>query len=287
MLIDFHTHTTASDGALSPEELMDRARSKGIRLFAITDHDTVSGYQAAAAHYSPSGEEMSLVAGLEFSCVWSGATIHVVGLGVDCAHPVLQQGLARLATARCDRGQVIAERLAKLGFPGALEGALLEAGDSQLGRPHFAAWMVAQGHAKDIGAAFDRYLGRGKPGDVKAFWPALAEVTEWIVAAGGVAVLAHPLKYKLTRSKLYRLVADFKSAGGEAVEVINGRQTLEQTRQLCRLALECALEVSIGSDFHRDSPWGQELGVELGHLGSLRGVWERWLPATRSPGEGL
>lgn len=281
MLIDFHTHTTASDGALSPEELMDRARSRGIRLFAITDHDTVSGYQAAAAHYNSCGEEMSLVAGLEFSCVWSGATIHVVGLGVDSAHPVLQQGLARLAAARCDRGQVIAERLAKLGFPGALEGALLEAGDSQLGRPHFAAWMVAQGHIKDTAAAFDRYLGRGKPGDVKAFWPALSEVTQWTVAAGGVAVLAHPLKYKLTRSKLQRLVADFKNAGGEAVEVINGRQTLEQTRQLCRLALECSLEVSIGSDFHRDSPWGPELGVELRHLGSLRGVWERWLPLTR------
>ncbi|MDO8862247.1 PHP domain-containing protein [Haliea sp. E1-2-M8] len=287
MLIDFHTHTTASDGALSPEQLVDRARSRGIRLFAITDHDTVSGYEAAAAYYSPSEGEMSLVAGLEFSCVWSGATIHVVGLGVDCDHPLLRQGVARLLAARYDRGQVIAERLAKLGFPGAMQGALLEAGDSQLGRPHFAGWMVGQGHAKDTGAAFDRYLGRGKPGDVKAFWPELAEVTEWIVAAGGVAVLAHPLKYKLTRSKLQRLVADFKRAGGEAVEVVNGRQTPEQTRQLCRLALECGLEVSIGSDFHRDSPWGPQLGVELRHLGNLRGVWERWLPATRSPGEAL
>tara|TARA_R110002110_G_scaffold110071_4_gene274459 strand:+ start:84343 stop:85206 length:864 start_codon:yes stop_codon:yes gene_type:complete len=285
VLIDFHTHTTASDGALSPEQLVDRARSRGIRLFAITDHDTVSGYEAAAAYYSPCDGEMSLVAGLEFSCVWSGATIHVVGLGVDCAHPVLEQGLARLAVARCDRGEVIAQRLAKLGFPGGLEGALLEAGESQLGRPHFAAWMVAQGHVADTGAAFDRYLGRGKPGDVKAFWPALTEVTEWIVAAGGVAALAHPLKYKLTRSKLQRLVVHFKGAGGQALEVINGRQTPDQTRQLCRLAQEHGLEVSIGSDFHRDSPWGPELGVELRHLGNLRGVWERWLPATRSPGE--
>ncbi len=287
MLIDFHTHTTASDGALSPEQLVDRARSRGIQLFAITDHDTVAGYRAAAAYYSPSEGEMSLLAGLEFSCVWSGATIHVVGLGVDCTHPVLEQGVARLAAARIDRGNVIAERLEKLGFPGALEGALLAAGDSQLGRPHFAAWMVEQGHVADVGTAFDRYLGRGKPGDVKAFWPTLAEVTGWIVAAGGVAVLAHPLKYKLTRSKLHRLVADFKDAGGEAVEVVNGRQTPEQTRQLCRLALECALEVSLGSDFHRDGPWTAELGVELRHLGSLRGVWERWLPAIRSPGDPL
>ncbi|HAN68368.1 MAG TPA: PHP domain-containing protein, partial [Halieaceae bacterium] len=105
----------------------------------------------------------------------------------------------RLAAARSERAQVIAERLAKLGFPGALEGALAEAGESQLGRPHFAAWMVACGHVNSAARAFDRYLGQGKPGDVKAFWPELAEVTAWIVAAGGVAVLAHPLKYKLTR----------------------------------------------------------------------------------------
>ena len=104
-----------------------------------------------------------------------------------------------------------------------------QAGDSQLGRPHFAAWMVEQGHVADLNQAFDRYLGQGKTGDVKAFWPELAEVTGWIVAAGGVAVIAHPLKYRFTRMKLRRLVMDFMAAGGAAIEIISGRQTADQT----------------------------------------------------------
>tara|TARA_R100001480_G_scaffold3576_20_gene9331 strand:- start:672 stop:1538 length:867 start_codon:yes stop_codon:yes gene_type:complete len=278
VLIDFHTHTTASDGALSPVALLERARDRGIRLLAITDHDTVAGYRAVAAEYNATAGEMRVVPGVELSCVWSGVTVHVVGLGMDCDHPVLAAGLARLAAARSERARVIAERLAKLGFPGALQGALAEAGESQVGRPHFAAWMVTRGHVSSVAKAFDRYLGQGKPGDVKAFWPELAEVTAWIVAAGGVAVLAHPLKYKLTRSKLRRLVADFTSAGGNAVEILNGRQTPDQSRQLRQLALETGLEVSAGSDFHQDAAWGAEVGVELRHLGGLRGVWQRWLP---------
>ncbi|WP_241521209.1 PHP domain-containing protein [Kineobactrum sediminis] len=276
VLIDFHTHTTASDGALSPEQLIDRALDRQIDLFAVTDHDTVAGYQAAAEYYNRIGGEMTLLSGVEFSCVWSGVTIHVVGLGVDCCHESLRHGVARLQAARGDRAVVIAERLAQKGFKGSLEGALAIAGSSQLGRPHFAAWMVEQGHVADVAQAFHRYLGQGKFGDVKAFWPELAEVTDWIVAAGGVAILAHPLKYRLTRSKLRRLVRDFQEAGGTAVEIVNGRQTSDQTRTLRELALECGLEVSGGSDFHRDSPWGAELGVELRHLGDLRGVWERW-----------
>lgn len=283
MLIDFHTHTTASDGALSPSALLQRARNRGIRLLAITDHDTVAGYQAAVAEYNPLGNALRLVPGVELSCVWSGVTVHVVGLGMDCEHPVFVAGLARLAAARTERARVIGERLAKLGFPGALEGALQEAGASQVGRPHFAAWMLARGHVDSLARAFDRYLGRGKPGDVKAFWPELEDVTAWIVQAGGVAVLAHPLKYALTRSKLRRLVADFVAAGGSAVEILNGRQTPEQSRHLRLLALEAGLEVSAGSDFHQDSSWGAEVGVELRHLGGLRGVWQRWLPPQESP----
>ncbi|WP_232059097.1 PHP domain-containing protein [Kineobactrum salinum] len=276
VLIDFHTHTTASDGALSPEQLVDRALQRDLRLFAITDHDTMAGYQAAAEYYTRIGGEMTLLAGIEFSCRWSGLTVHVVGLGVNCNHPALQDGIDRLTRARLDRATVIAERLSQRGFCGALQGALEAAGSSQPGRPHFAAWMVEQGHVKDMPQAFDRYLGQGKVGDVKAFWPELAEVVAWIVAAGGVAVLAHPLKYRLTRSKLRRLVADFQDAGGTAIEILSGYQTPDQSRQLRTLAQECGLEVSAGSDFHRDSSWGPDLGVELRHLGELCGVWERW-----------
>lgn len=277
VLIDFHTHTTASDGDLTPAQMLQRAREAGISLLAITDHDTVAGYREAAsmaADYAP----LQLVPGVEFSCRWSGTTIHIVGLGMDCDHPAMREGLENLDRARGERGAKIAERLAARGFEGALEGALAEAGTSQLGRPHFSAWLVAQGHVADHNEAFDKYLGQGKTGDVKAFWPELAQVVGWIVAAGGVAVLAHPLKYKYTRMKLRRLVVDFRSAGGQAIEVLSGRQTPDQVAQLQRLATEFELEVSAGSDFHRDGPYNPQPGVSLPRIAGSPGVWKRWAP---------
>lgn len=275
MLIDFHTHTTASDGALDPGAMLARASEAGIELLAITDHDTVAGYRAA---YALSGDypDVRLVPGVEYSCRWSGTTIHIVGLGMDCDHPAMREGLSLLGNARIERGAKIAKRLEDRGFSGALAGALAEAGESQLGRPHFASWMVAQSHVKDHNEAFSKYLGQGKVGDVKAFWPDMSQVVGWIVDAGGVAVIAHPLKYKFTRMKLRRLVVDFAAAGGKAVEVLSGRQTPEQIKQLQRLADEFELEVSAGSDFHRDSPYSAALGVELRRLQSPSGVWQRW-----------
>jgi len=279
VLIDFHTHTNASDGALAPCEVIDRALARKIALLAITDHDTVAGYRAAAAYYTRNPGDMRLIQGIEFSCRWSGTTVHVVGLGVDSEHAAMLEGLAVLAKARCDRGKKIGSQLEALGFSGALEGALAEASGSQLGRPHFAAWMVAQGHVTDHSQAFDKYLGQGKTGDVKAFWPELAEVTQWIEASGGAAVIAHPLKYRFTRMKLRRLVVDFMAAGGSGIEVLSGYQSADQTTQLKRLAAEFEMEASIGSDFHRDAPYSPQLGVELPQLEGLRGVWERWAQA--------
>ncbi len=276
MLIDFHCHSRASDGALTPQELLERARSNDIRMLAITDHDTVAGYRQAAQQLGEYVGAPQLVPGVEFSCRWSGTTVHIVGLGVDVEHPAMQEGVSEMDQARRERGEKIASRLASRGFPGALEGALAEAGDSQLGRPHFSAWMVSQGLVADHNEAFDKYLGQGKPGDVKAFWPELARVVGWIVDAGGVAVIAHPLKYRFTRMKLRRLVVDFIAAGGGAIEIQSGRQTPDQIAQLSRLAAEFELEVSVGSDFHRDGPYWPDLGVELPRLGELRGVWERW-----------
>lgn len=280
MLIDFHSHSTASDGSLTPRELIDRAVSGKLRQFAITDHDTMAGYEAAAEYYTHIPGQMRLIPGIEFSCQWSATTIHILGLGIDRKHPAMVHGLSVLGQARRDRGKKIAQRLEKKGFGGALTGALELAGDSQLGRPHFAAWLIAQGHVNDFNQAFDKYLGQGKIGDVKAFWPELATVTSWIVESGGVAVIAHPLKYRFTRMKLRRLVVDFKAAGGRALEISSGRQTPDQTRQLKALALEFELEASAGSDFHRDGPYNPPLGVELRHLGELRGVWERWADAS-------
>ena len=276
MLIDFHTHTSASDGALSPRELMARAAASKLELLAITDHDTVAGYEAAAAYHTENPSGMRLIPGIELSCQWSGVTIHILGLGVDCEHPVMRAGLERMAAARKERGAKIASRLESRGFDGALQGALMQAGDSQLGRPHFAAWMVEQAHVRDPNQAFDRYLGQGKIGDVKAFWPELAEVTQWIESSGGVAVIAHPLKYRFTGTKLRRFIAAFVAAGGRGMEVLSGRQTSDQTNHLVRLARDFDLEVSVGSDFHRDAPYSAPLGVESSPFTDLRGVWQRW-----------
>lgn len=276
MLIDFHTHTNASDGTLDPRALVERALASKIECLAITDHDTVAGYEAAAAYHRLNPGGMRLIPGVEFSCQWSGTTIHILGLGVDCEHHSMASGLVTIAAARQERAVVIAKRLAARGFEGALQGALAQAGNSQLGRPHFAAWMVEQGHVKDHKQAFDRYLGQGKTGDVKAYWPQLAEVVQWVTASGGTAVIAHPLKYRFTGMKLRRLVAAFMEAGGRAIEVHSGRQTRDQIAHLKRLAVDCDLEVSVGSDFHRDSTYGAPLGVESSPFKELRGVWERW-----------
>jgi predicted metal-dependent phosphoesterase TrpH len=275
MIIDFHSHSNASDGALTPDELIARAVAAGIEQFAITDHDTVSGYQHVAGSGTELPEGFVLRAGVELSCIWAKGLIHIVGLDIDPEHPAMREGLRQLGEARIKRAGTIAERLEKEGFAGALAGAQSVAGDSQIGRPHFAAWMVAEAHVPDASTAFDRYLGTGKIGDVKAFWPELAEVCEWITISGGVAILAHPLKYKYTRMKLRRLVIDFMRSGGTSLEVYSGRQTADQTRQLCLLAEEFELQMSAGSDFHQDWQYGASLGVDTTRLPVLPAVWAR------------
>ncbi|MEP5766336.1 MAG: PHP domain-containing protein [Halieaceae bacterium] len=266
MIIDFHTHSHASDGELSPKELLRQAIAAGVQQFALTDHDTVAGYRELLASDEALPERFQLLAGVELSCVWGAATVHVVGLDMDIEHPQLAAGLERLDQARRERAAKIAEKLEKKGMPGALHGAREKAGISQIGRPHFAAWMVASGHVADANEAFDRYLGAGKVGDVKSFWPELAEVTEWITAAGGTAILAHPLKYRMTRMKLKRLLTDFRRAGGSCLEVYSGRQTADQTIDLCKLAQDFDLSVSAGSDFHRHWEYGPSLGVDVTRL---------------------
>jgi predicted metal-dependent phosphoesterase TrpH len=275
MIIDFHTHSHASDGALSPQVLLQRALEAGVQQFALTDHDTVAGYLELLNTAVALPEGFELLSGVELSCCWGNITIHVVGLGMDLEHAAMKEALELLGEARQLRARTIAERLARAGFEGALDGALLEAGNSQIGRPHFAAWMVAQGHVADANAAFDKYLGAGRPGDVKAFWPALSQAVDWLVRGGGVAVLAHPLKYKMTRMKLRRLLTDFQAAGGLGLEVLSGRQTEEQTTQLCKLAREFGLQLSAGSDFHRDWKYGPDVGVDVSGFPDLPALWRK------------
>ena len=274
MIIDFHTHSLASDGALDPKELVARARDAGVRQFAITDHDTTAGWQSLK---SSEYEGITLVPGVELSCIWGNATIHVIALGFESNRDSIQELLAKLALARQARAKTIAERLARHGMDGALEGAMAVAGEGQLCRPHFAKWMVESGFVESMTAAFDRYLGTGKLGDVKTHWPTLEEVLLAIKASHGVSVLAHPLHYKLTRTKLRALCSAFVGVGGEAIEVINGRQSDSDIGYLCQLARDFECHVSAGSDFHREWRYGADVGIDVGTLNDVQGVWEQFV----------
>ena len=271
-MIGFHTHSAASGGALSPHDLVDRAAREGVRRMAITDHDTIAGYLSVCQSV-PSTIE--LISGVELSCQWGRVGIHIVGLGFDPAAPAMTCHLESLDKARRQRAEKIAHKLDRSGMPGALAGAMAVAEGAQIGRPHFARWMVLAGHVESEEMAFKRFLGRGKPGDISMLWPALDDTVAAITAAGGLAVLAHPLDYKMTATRLRALTDTFRDAGGVALEVINGRPRPGDTDTLWRLVRERDLRVSVGSDFHRDSPYGAGLGVEISQIPEGMGVWEQ------------
>lgn len=275
--LDLHVHSTCSDGALSVPDLLERALAADIQTIALTDHDTIKGVETAREWLSNNSEaSLQLISGTELSCVWQGVTIHVVGLNFDVQNTLLESYLQGLDYARSERAELIASRLEKQGFKGALAGAQAIAGEAQLGRPHFARWLVDAGHCDSMNAAFKRWLGRGKLGDVKVFWPSLEEAVDVVVKAGGVAVLAHPQHYGMTRAKLKRLVFAFAQAGGSALELPLGRDHADVALYVRRLLNECELSVSLGSDFHADSEWGPRLGVDVALARNLNPVWAGW-----------
>ena len=272
MIVDFHTHSLASDGALTPLELVRRAKAAGVRQFALTDHDTTAGY--LSVRHTSEADEVGLISGVELSCRWATTTVHVVGLNFDADASQIIAVVEQLTQAREERAKKIAMRLAGVGIDGALEGAKAVANESQIGRPHFATWMVEAGAVNSVTEAFDKYLGAGKIGDVKMFWPPLSDVVQAITQAGGVAILAHPLKYRLTGMKLRALINDFKAAGGGAIEVLNGRQPESDLKRLSQLAEGNGLMCSVGSDFHRDFEYGPKLGIDVGLLPDGVYVWD-------------
>ncbi len=258
MDIDLHTHTTASDGSLSPTELVRLAHEAGVRRLAVTDHDTVAGLEAARATAAEVG--IDLVDGVEISCSWERREIHVLGLWIRPRDSALRAALEGQHARREARAERIARRLAGKGMPGALEGARDQAAGAPVTRPHFARWLVARGHAPDVPTAFRRWLGNGKAASVSVAWPAMAEVIDWIRLAGGVAVLAHPLKYRCTATRLRRLVTDFRAAGGTGLEFPASGADPGQVATCVRLAHETGLAASAGSDFHGPRPWQRTPG---------------------------
>ncbi|MCC6206860.1 MAG: PHP domain-containing protein [Gammaproteobacteria bacterium] len=271
---DLHSHSRYSDGTLSPAELVRHARACGVDVLALTDHDTTAGIAEAQVAAREAG--MRLIAGVEISVTWAQRVIHIVGLDIDTRCAELQAGLAHLRGARRERAQHIAERLARSGIPGALEAVTAAAGVEAVGRSHFARFLVEQGHVKDAKRAFKRYLGRGASCYVASEWAVLAEAVGWIRAAGGVAVVAHPARYSMSRSVMRRFLEEFTAAGGGGIEVVSGCRDTQQARLLADHAREFGLCASAGSDFHApENSW-----TVPGRLSALppgcEPVWARW-----------
>lgn len=274
---DLHSHSTVSDGLMEPRELVTRAAAQGVELFALTDHDELSGLDAAAA--AARLLDLPFVPGVEVSVTWSSTTVHVVGLGIDAHDASLERALAGVRGGRAERAQRMADELAAAGIDDAYEGALRFVGNPDLiSRTHFARHLVDSGHCRDVREVFKRYLVAGKPGYVPHRWAALGDAVDWIRAAGGVAVLAHPGRYRIGDLKLAELVREFKEAGGTALEVVTTNHTPQQVQQFTRMALAMELEASRGSDFHGP---GEAEHVELGAIPplpvGLTPVWHRFI----------
>lgn len=270
---DLHTHSSASDGNLPPEELIARAVDKGVDVLALTDHDGVEGITAAID--AAKQHEINLIAGVEISVTWSGLTVHIVGLNIDHGNEQLQAGLYDLRQYRVGRAKEIAQRLEKAGITGAFEGASQYASPVMLGRVHFAKFLVANNHAKDIPDVFKRYLVRNKPGYVHGEWASLEQAVTWIRQAGGQAVIAHPARYKMTATKRRRLLTEFKQLGGVGLEVVSGRQHPEEVKVLAKLANDFDLMASCGSDFHSPDSWS-DLGQTSSLPESVKPIWTAW-----------
>jgi len=255
---DLHCHSHFSDGILSPEALVARAKEQEVDVLALTDHDTIAGLFLAQKAAEECG--IRLINGIEFSGQWGKVGVHILGLCFRLDSPQLNAAIEAQNAARSNRAEQIATRLAKAGIADALAGAQDLAGDAVVGRPHFAQYLVNVGAVNNINAAFKKYLGTGKPADVKYQWPAMDTVVGWIHAAGGIAVLAHPCKYDLTRTKMCALIKDFALAGGDALEVVSGIQAHPVTMDLAKIAAANQLAASCGSDFHYPGQSWQELG---------------------------
>ncbi|MCF7204032.1 PHP domain-containing protein [Pseudomonas oligotrophica] len=288
MSVDLHCHSTASDGTLAPAEVVARAHAQGVRLLALTDHDTLDGLEQAGQAAARLG--VSLVSGIELSCQWNGATIHVLGYAFEPQAPALQHAIAALHDGRWQRARLIAQRLEAKGMAGMLEGARavqqeLGESDNAPARPHFAEALVRAGHVRDRAEAFRKWLGAGKLGDVKQHWPSLEQTMSTLQDSGAWISLAHPWQYEFTRSKRRRLVAAFAEAGGHALEVSNGMQPAEQVGGLSILAREFGLMASAGSDFHGPGQWS-ELGLYRPLPEDLAPLWRHFGDDGRLPAAG-
>lgn len=281
--IDLHSHSTISDGVLSPSRLLAHASTRGVTVLALTDHDDVAGL--CEATHSAQLENITLIPGVEISVTWHSRTLHILGLGIDPEYLPLVEGLQKIRDGRMDRARAIAAQLDKFGIRGSFEGASAQAGESRLiGRTHFARFLADRGYAKDVKSVFKKYLVKGKPGHVSHIWVSLDEAIGWIRGSGGQAVIAHPARYKLSNNLLEQLLNEFHELGGAGIEVVSSSHTPEQTQQFAALATRMNLYASCGSDYHGPG----ESYFDLGRLPALPPgcipIWDGWqIPNTPEP----
>ncbi|EDN55851.1 PHP domain containing protein [Vibrio antiquarius] len=275
MRIDLHSHTTASDGRLEPKDLVERALSFDIEVLAITDHDTVDGLALAKQYVQDNNLPIKIINGIEISTVWQNKDIHIVGLNIDPENEQLSALIEQQKQHRITRSELIAERLQKATREGVLEEVRQIAGDAPVTRAHFAKWLVDNGYAKTMQMVFKKYLTRNNPGYVPPNWCSMKDAVDAIHAAGGMAVLAHPGRYKLTAKWIKRLLAAFVEANGDAMEVAQPQQAQQERRNLADYAIQYKLLASQGSDFHYPSPW-MELGRNLWLPAGVEPVWKDW-----------
>jgi predicted metal-dependent phosphoesterase TrpH len=273
---DLHCHSNVSDGMLAPASVAARAKARGVDVWALTDHDEVSGIAEARAAASSLG--LAFIPGVEISITWAGQTVHIVGLQIDERNAELQRGLASTRSGRELRAREMAEQLAAAGIPDAFEGALRYAGNPDLiSRTHFARYIIDRGVCHDVPSVFRHYLIEGKPGYVPHRWATLQQAVGWIRGAGGVAVIAHPGRYKFDAMAYDALFDEFKRLGGTAIEVITGSHTPEQYDEYAKVAQRYGFLASRGSDFHGPG----ESRVDLGELPALppsvKPVWHDWV----------
>ena len=270
---DLHSHSNVSDGTLTPEALAARAHSQGVELWSLTDHDEVAGQRRARDAALALG--MDYLAGTEISVSFIGQTVHIVGLGIDPDNPALIAGLAATRGGRRQRALQMADELAQVGIPGAFEGALRYVGNPDLiSRTHFARYMVEAGVCDDTHSVFRRYLTQGNPGYVPHEWARLGDAVRWIVDSGGLALIAHPARYKFSANEEYALFSEFIAHGGRGVEVVTGSHSQAEQARYADTAREFGLLASRGSDFHSPGESRTELGALPDLPGTLTPVWQ-------------
>lgn len=273
MKVDLHCHSNVSDGLLPPAEVARRAADRGVELLALTDHDDVAGLAEARAAFEARG--LRFLDGSEISVSWrDDASFHVVGLGIDPKHPELVAGLKSIRDGRDGRAHRIADELEKIGIHGAYEGAARYAEKASIiSRAHFARFLVERKLSPDVKRVFDHYLAKGKPGYVPHEWASVEDALRWIGGAGGVAVLAHPLRYRVDRDELRVFLGVFRDLGGQGIEVACGAHTPEEVQECARLARHFGLKASVASDFHGPGESYADLGMTPPLPDDLVPIW--------------